>query len=363
MSETATTSSAPTTGASNPSNTGSIGTIPKGTQRVSKGVGEGLPSGSNGSPEESSEKKESKKYRFEKLNVGGKEIDFEGDEDEVKRRIQQAYGANQAYHEAKKMREEAETKYSEYQKWKANQEEHKKKITSNPIQAAIEAGASPKQVREIAEKWLLEQIQEDEMSPDARRAKELQAELDQRKKDDEARTKKEQDERLMRDAEEARKAIVPEIMKHMDASGLARTAANLSSIAKRLQVAAQRKTPMTIERAVQLQHQDNQALIQSTLGGQTKVLNEAFRSNDTETVLRIGKEIESFLGEEALVALQRYGIVKWKSKTPIMPRQTPDTAKTLQATEQEDEISFDEQAERRRLRALELDRMNGIKAR
>lgn len=304
---------------------------------------------------------EPRKYKFEKLKIKGKEIDFEADEDEVKRLIQRGYGSNEAYHEAKRMREDAERKYAEYQKWQQSQEEHKKKITQNPIQAAIEAGASPQQVRDIAEKWLLEQIKADEMSPEAKRAKELEAELEKRDKADKERTQKEEQERLIQAAEEERKKIVPEFIKHMDAMGIPKTAANLSAAARRLKLAGERGVPMTIEKALQLTHEDNQAYVQGTVGGHAKLINEAYKSNDFDTVMKIGREIETFLGDEALVALQRYGIVKFKTKSPAMPHQVLDTAKTKAAPEEPLELTPDEIVEKRRQRALELDRMRGLR--
>jgi hypothetical protein len=332
----------------------------KGAPNVNKPNGQMAKQGAGGSDgaipvKDNGDVAESKRYKLEKVKIKGRELDLDLDEDKLRRYVQQGYEANDRIQEAKRIEQENERKLAEYHEWKKGQEEHKRKFTSNPIQAAIEAGASPHQVREIAERWLLEQIQADEMSPDARRAKELEEKLAKREKEDAERQKKEEGLRIAQAAAEHRKQIVPEIIKHLDALGVARTAANIGSIAKRLKAAADRKTPMTIERAVQLTHEDNQAYIQSALGGQAKQLNEAYKANNFDAVMRVGREIESFLGEEALVALQRYGIVKWKSKTPSMPNQVFDTAKT-KTVEEPRELTRDELLEERRRRAIELDR-------
>lgn len=304
---------------------------------------------------------EPKKYKFEKLKLKGKEVDFEADEEEVKRLIQRGYGSNEAYHEAKRLREEAERLSNEAYRHKQQQEERKKTYKSDPmaairnaVQELIDSGVDPRTARAAGEQWLYEKIQEDEMSPDARRAKELEAEL--KKRDElEAKTKKEQEEaKLNQEAAEYRKQVVPEIIKHMDTLGLAKTAGNISTIARRLQIAAKKNTPMTIERAVELTHQDNQSYVQSTVGVQTKVLNEAYKNKDYDSALKLGREIEQFLGEEVVVALQRYGILKHKSKTPAMPSQIPDTAKTKAApSDVPSYMSQEEWAEERKRRAAE----------
>lgn len=304
-----------------------------------------------------SEVAEPKRYKFEKLKIKGKEIDFEADEDEVKRLIQRGYGSNEAYHEAKRMREEAEQRHAEAMRWQQERESHAKKLQTDPIQAAIEAGATKQQIREIAEKFLLGEIQADEMSPEARRAKELEAEIKRRDELEAKRKKDDEEKTLAQAAAEERKKIVPEMLKFMDAVGVARTASNLSAIANRLKIASQRKTPITVERAVQLQHEDNSEYVRTTVGGQATALNDAYKKNDFDAVTRIGKEIENFVGEDVLVALQRYGIVKWKSRTPNMPNQLADTAKSKAApTTDESALSEEEKIERRKEHTARLQR-------
>lgn len=303
-----------------------------------------------------------KRYQFKGLKVGDKEIDFDGDENEVKRRIQQAYGANSAYSEAKKLREEAEQKNGEYLAWKRSQDEHKKSIAKDPmiairraVQDAIDSGVDPESARAAGEQWVLENIKRDEESPEAKRARQAEEKLAKRDEEDAKRAKTDQEQRLAQAAQEERKKIVPEMLKQMDAVGLARTAANLSAVARRLKVASERGVPLTIERAVQMQHEENSTFVKTTVGGQAKAINDAFKSNDHDTVIKIGREVEGFLGEEVLVALQRYGIVKWKTKSPNMPHQAIDTAKSKTA-EPEPELSYDEVIELRKKKAADLDR-------
>lgn len=358
MSETNTT--ATTTGTAKP-NPGAAGQAAK---RASGQMAKEVPSGKTNTTNvdaakqsEQSKVEEPKKYKFEKIKYKGKEQDLELQDEEAKRLIQRGLGSNEAYEEAKKLREDAERKYAEYQRWQASQEEHKKKLITNPIQAAIESGASPQEVRKVAEEYLLGEIQKDEMSAEAREAIQLKAELKKRDEAEAKRIKDEEQNNLQRAAHEERNKIVPEMMKWMDSVGVAKTAANLSNVARRLQAAAKRKIPMSIERAVQLTHEDNMAFVNSTVGGQTKAINDAYKNNDFDTVLKIGKEIEGFLGPEVFVALQRYGIVKWKAKAPNMPNQVIDTAKTkAQAPERPSYLTTEQKEEERKKRVEEAQR-------
>jgi hypothetical protein len=299
---------------------------------------------------EGTEAVEPKRYKFEKLKIRGKEVDIDADEDQVKRYIQQAHGANERYEEAKKIREEANTKFAEHEKWKAGQDEFQNTLKTNPIQAAMDAGADPAVVRDMAEKYLLEQIHRDEMTPEARENIRLKQELDNFNKEKEESAKTQKQQQLEAAASEQRKKIVPEIIKHSDEVGMAKTAANIKRVAETLRIAAKRGLPMSIDKAVAMVHEENGSFVQSTIGGQAKAINDAFKSKDNDAVLKIGKEVESFLGPDVLAALQRYGIVKYRSGTPSMPAQSIDTAKSQRPGTEETELSWDDAEEQRKER-------------
>lgn len=348
--------------ANNPAQKGSPGTNPLQRGNASEGKkpngeGGGLPlksaTGDVGEP---------KRYKFEKVKIRGKEIDIDADESQMKRYIQMGYEANERHAEAKRMREEADRIYQENHQRKQQEEKEWEEIQRNPVigvQKAIKnlvaKGLSPQQARAAIEEHLYGEIQKDEMSPDAKRALALEEENRKLKEQWEAERKAKEEENLNQSAAEYRKQIVPQMMSAMDAVGLAKTAANLSSVARRLKIAADQKRPISVDQAVQLTHQDNQAVVQSTIGGQVQALNHAYKSNNMDAVMQIGKELEGFLGDEAIAAIQRYGILKWRNKVPKMPHQAIDTAKSTRAPQEPVEMTRDEILEERKKRALEID--------
>ena len=365
MSDTASVSTPNTTATAQP---GQGGRNPN--QNLTKGNGKtpAPQTGDNLNQSSSGQAEEPKRYKFEKLKFKGKEIDFEGDENEVKRVIMRGLGSDEAYHEAKRMREEAEKRearlWEKEEQNKKEREEYKKNPVlgiKKAIQTLIDAGVHPQEARRAVEAHLYEEIQRDEMSEDARRAYALEEE------NKKLALKIENDKKLAEEAElnkhaiEQRKIITTEMLKSMDALGLAKTAQNLASVARRLQMANKLGRKMSIPQAVELTHQDNQSYVKSTTSSYAQAINEAYRNNDTEHLLAVGKELEGFLGEEAVVALQRYGIVKIKNRVPNMPQQIIDAAKTKTSSSPAEEKTLDEIIEERKARAAELDRQRGLR--
>lgn len=357
---TTTTSTSAPQGAGKPGNTN----IPKASGKTPNpggGNGGGIPT------KEGTESQEPKRYKFEKLKFKGKEIDFEGDENEVKRIIMRGLGSDEAYNEAKRMRLEAERKEAEFYKKQELEKKEIEEIASNPtvgikkaIQRMIDAGVAPEKARKAVEDHLYEEIQRDEMSAEAKRAYELEQENKRLKAEREEEQRRREEHELNQSAQEQRKVITQEMLKHMDAFGLAKTAGNLATVARRLQIAHKRGQNLSIEKAVELTHQDNQEYVRATTQSHVKEINEAYKSKEIDKVLAIGKELESFLGEETIVALQRYGIVKFKNQVPKMPQQTFDAAKT-ESSNQTEEKTYDELLEERKARARAIDQQRALR--
>lgn len=298
---------------------------------------------------------EIKKYNLGKIKFRGQEIEVNDiTEDEMRRHVQRSKGSSQAYEEAKKYRGEAEKQYREVEQWRKDQAEQSKRIQQDPIRFAIEQGADPLLIQKLTEDHVMDQINREQMSPEARRILELEKQMQDQTKTAESAEQERQSAALMQAAEQQRQKIVPEILKAADAVGLGKTAGNIKRVAQLLHTSTKAGHPLNVAHAVQIAHEENSTLVKSTMGSQATQINDAFKAKDIQSVLRVGKEIESYLGSDILFALQRYGIIKHQHGAPKMPSNTVDTAKSVQPIAEYNTISSDEAEELRKQRVAKL---------
>jgi len=188
------------------------------------------------------------------------------DEDEVIKGYQKAAASTKRFQEAAKLRKEAE--------------ELKEQMLKNPF-SALSGKMDKRQLREMTEQWLLEQLDEDQLSPEQKRLRELEAKEKSWQEEKEDRERKEAEKQLQEESSKAAQKYEKEFVSALEARDLPKSYATIKKMAYHVRNAAQQGYDLTVDEAADLVQEELQNDIKDLVG-----------KLDAEQLIRVfGKDI------------------------------------------------------------------------
>ena len=250
-------------------------------------------------PSESKEAKDAvkeaaKKY---KLKIEGQELEV--DESELLKGYSMTKAANLRFEKAAEEKRRAEQERQEAIKLRDA-------MKANPFDVMKELGLDP---RKVSEEFLIKQLEYEAMSPEAKKAMELEQKL-KAYEEKEARVKAEAEEKAKKEEEETRAKEIAEMSQKiakdyevqfldaLEASKLPKTAAMVAKIAEKMDIALSQGYELPVKHAVKLVEKD---LIQYK-----KSLIEGMSAD----------ELAEFLGDEPIKKLRKRDVEKVKNPVP-----------------------------------------------
>jgi hypothetical protein len=205
-------------------------------------------------PESTPEPSESKSSKH-KIKVDGEEIvvDIESQLDELLAAYSKVKASNKRFEEAAIERKRASEE-------KAKVEELKNKMKSDPWAILSELGTDP---RKMAEDYLIKQLEFDSLTPEQKKALDLEAKLKEyedreasAKKAEEERAKAEEDEKNKKEIErlshEYAKQYEAEFLEALSATKLPRSPALVKSVAEKMHTALEQGYELSVKQAVKI---------------------------------------------------------------------------------------------------------------
>lgn len=231
-----------------------------------------------------------------KVKLDGKEVEVP--ESEVVANYQQRKIADQRFQEAAKIRKEAEAVM--------------KFAKDNPAEFFAKTGMN---AREWAEKYLLEQLQVEAMSPEQKKARENEDKLKKYEQEEKTRKDQQQKEYVDRLTTEKRVELDKLFTQALYESGLPRTPWTVAEMA-RLQLANVKKGWQLTPAQLAKQTRENYVDAQKALMGALE-----------------GDQLLEFLGPDLVNKLSKAQISKLKGKTPTAPSTQSKPARKQDNTE------------------------------
>jgi Txe/YoeB family toxin of Txe-Axe toxin-antitoxin module len=235
-----------------------------------------------------------------KIKANGREVEI--DEAEIDRYLSMGVSANEKWQEAAKLRREAETL--------------QKQIEEDPFKYL--QSKNPK-LREKAEEWLLERIQEDEMSPEQRELKKYK-EKEAAEKEDADRKAKEAEESQ---AKEAEQHYIQQFDKELSSACAKHSVPRTSDFIKRVAL----KMSDAIDNDVDLSAEDAVAMVKDDYVSDVK----HFLSQVEDILPFLGEEIAGKLRKSDLERVKKPNTVSIKSTPKQEPTQKFRTIEEMQA--------------------------------
>lgn len=228
-------------------------------------------------------KKEIKKWQ---LKSGGKEREVT-DEQELVRLAQLGLGANEKFEQAAKTRKEAEQVLELFQK--------------NPTEALKRLGID---VRKFSEDFLYEELQNEKLTPEQKKMKEMEQELDKYKKEKEDVERRAQEERFQKLTSEYEASLQDGILKAIDQYKLPKNPRTVARIAEYMAKA--------IENGYSVDPLDVAPRVRADLEEEHRSLYSQYAVED----------ILKLIGEDKAKAIRQYEVDKVRAKAPQNPTKT-----------------------------------------
>ena len=274
------------------------------------------------------------------------------------KRMREAAAREKAALEALKVAQEKEEKYNQWQKLTPDQK----------VEQALTDLKDPnltKATREKIEKWLWQQLQADQATPEQKRLMELEAEKAQwekEKADRQAQAQKEKHESEKRQyAETAQKDVI----KIIEIAGVPVTEHNFKLAADYLYINHKAKSGATPEQIAEFVKNDT---IQSTthlFGSIADNIVKAREANDTEAILKAGQSLLDYLPPQVVKALRIVDYTRHIKGMPQAAQQQPIDVPKAPETEKKGAYEFknmDEWIEHRRKMVHNIDKASSKRA-
>jgi hypothetical protein len=235
-----------------------------------------------------------------KLKINGQDVDLP--EDEVKRRAQLYSGAEEKFRAAAEQRKQVQTFVEALKK--------------NPM-AVLTHPELGLNFRELAEQYLVEQIQQEQMDPKERELEQLrkwkqEQEETKRAAEMEEMTKKERA-AFEQQVQQARETYDRQIGEVLNQSGLPRNARTIKRVAELMHGALSKGYELPLEMAVDM-------------------VKESYTQDIKELVGNLGEEhFESILGDEFVGKLRKRDLARLKAKMKPSEATIPATPQPVQA--------------------------------
>lgn len=229
---------------------------------------------------------EKARQRF-KVKIDDEELEV--DQDEVVKGYQKAQASTKRFQEASRIKKEAE--------------ELREQMLQNPF-AALSDKMDKKQLREMTEQWLLEQLNEDQLSPEQRRLRELEAKEKAWQEEREDRERKAAESKLQEDASRAAQEYEKQFVSALEARDLPKSFATIKKMAYHIRNAAQNNYELSVDEAADLVQDEVQNDIRDLVG-----------KLNTEQILKI-------LGKDVADKIRKHDVSKLKNPTSKAPQKS-----------------------------------------
>lgn len=275
-------------------------------------------------------------------------------EDEYKEHAERGFNATQRTQKAAETMKKAEQMFAQAEAAQAKAKAVLEKLTQNPIQAAMEAGMDSATVQRITEEFLLQKMQEESLSPEARRVKELEAKIAQdeqlRKQQEETRKKQEFELKKKHFQQGFEKLVTDTVKKH----NIPDTPVNRRIIADYMQKALRRGFKINPDQAAEALAEEFDGNVKYAFRGFEDAIKQANDKGDKQSILRELERFEERFGKGIINAIRRADLVRLRSGQPTMPAITAPQQTAKQQPQDTGYLSMDEDLENRKKRVEQL---------
>ena len=243
-------------------------------------------------PNEGSPEPKAKPSAREKIKVDGEEEEL--DIEELKAWAQKGRSSHKRYQEAAQLKKDAEDRTKQWE--------------DDPYAALKASSSKNPKIREAAEKWLWDQVQQEQLPPAVKEKMALEEENKKLKADAEDHKKKQDEDKKAKDTEEWRQRYDQDFTKALNTSGLPRNPQTIARVAKYVYDSLDTDSPMDVAEAIELVRNDYVDDIKQMLG-----------NVDEKSLLKL-------LGDDISGKLRKADLARIKNpESPKVPRFNPQS--------------------------------------
>lgn len=221
-----------------------------------------------------------------KVKIDDEELEI--DEDELISGYQKAKASTKRFQEAARLKKEAEELAS--------------KLQENPFEA-LKGKMDPKQLRDLTEKWLISQLEDEQLSPEEKELRDLRKQKEEWERQQEEVKKKAEEEQLSVKTQQQIERYNKEFVAAMEKHSIPKSYAAIKRMAYLVKEAAEQGYDMDTETAAE-------------------IVNEELTGEFTQLIKTLdGEQLVKFLGKEVTDKIRKYDVSRLKNQTSQKPKE------------------------------------------